>query len=318
MNIVVAFLAYNDSTAPYLVDFFKSLKPMLKEIDNRITILAGDNSDQGFSLNELQIKEYCQQLPYAYEYLHFESNLGFAAAYNRLIARAKDIGAEYFLMLNPDMIFDEGMLKLLLVKLKLKHDLGSVAPKVYHWNFAEKKKTRVIDSCGIVLKTGLRFSDLGQGQEDQGQYDNQSILGPSGAVALFRMSALDKIMEAGKYFDENFFMYKEDCDLAYRLAQANYGSCLVPEAIAYHDRSLTLKKGLRNRINDWRGRSKWLRSQSFIGQHQLFIKHWSSEGLLSRLYIILEIILYFIFSLLFANFLLKSYRVILRSPKFNK
>ncbi len=307
MTLAVSFLAFNNSSAPYLEDFLSSLEKTLRNLDFNVCILAGDNSSDDFRLNELQINEFFSDLPYHFEYIRFGKNLGFARAYNKLIRRAKDLKVEYFLMLNPDMIFDENLIATLFYELKAKPELASVCPKIFYWDFNKKMKTNILDSCGIILKTGLRFSDLGQGQEDLGYYDNSKILGPSGAAALFRMSALEKIKIAGQYFDERFFMYKEDCDLAYRLSNHGYTSMLVPQATAYHDRSLSLKKGLRARIIDWKSRSKWQRVWSFKGQHIIFIKHWSKENFFSKIIIILELVIYFIFSLLFANFLLKAY-----------
>lgn len=313
MILTVAFLAYNNSSAPYLADFLPSLGEALQQVNAQVNVLAGDNSDHDFKLNEIQISEYFANFSGRYEYLDFGENLGFAAAYNRLINRANDLGSEYFLMLNPDMIFDKNLITELLSALKLAPQAGSASPKIYYWDFVNKKKTMVIDSCGIVMKPGLRFSDLGQGEEDDGKYNRASILGPSGAAALFRVSALEKIKLGKQYFDENFFMYKEDCDLIYRLAKANYQSILAPRAIAYHDRSLSLKRGLRSRINDWQRRSKLTRYWSFKGQHLLYLKHWSSEGFISRLIIIVKSCLFFLFSLLFANFLLKTYKHIFKT-----
>lgn len=308
MTLAVSFLTYNNSSAPYLADFLPSLEIALAKIDVKLCLLVGDNSDQDFSANEIQVNSFCQNLPYGYEYLRFEKNLGFAKAYNLLISRAKALGVEYFLMLNPDMMLDDQMICTLLKTISNQPELSSVCPKIYYWDFEHKIKTNILDSCGIILKSGLRFFDLGQGQEDDGRYDHGEILGPSGAAALFRMSALEQIKTVNQYFDERFFMYKEDCDLAYRLAKVKYDSILVPSAIAYHDRSLALKRGLKERIIDWQRRSQLSRNWSFKGQHLLFLKHWSGESLFSRLLIIIEIVTYFIFSLLFANFLLKNYK----------
>lgn len=117
------------------------------------------------------------------------------------------------------------------------------------------------------MKPGLRFVDAGQGEPDKGQYDDINILGPSGAAAMYRLEALEKAEQNGQYFDELMFMYKEDCDLAYRLKLAGYKSKCAPDAIIYHDRTARAKgegnlKVFFNRGNKSQQIKKW----SFLNQ----------------------------------------------------
>ncbi len=123
---------------------------------------------------------------------------------------------------------------------------------------------------------------------------------------IVRTSAIEKV----GLLDERFFMYKEDCDLAYRLYLANFKTELVPTAIAYHDRSVSAKGGIIQTWQDWRHRNRQTRIWSFVNQHLLWAKHWRREGLGSQILIGLQIILLGIFSLIFAPFLLNSYRLI--------
>jgi GT2 family glycosyltransferase len=312
MKLALAFLCYNDSSAPYLEYFLSSVEKSKLANNLELVILAGDNSDQLFLKNEEIVNNYKRASNFEWHYLRFENNLGFAAAYNRLIKKAEELEIEYFLMLNPDMLIDEHMIKILLDDLVSRPEAVAVCPKIYSWDFNNNLKTNILDSCGIIMKAGLRFSDLGQGEEDRGLYDSSSIFGPSGAAALLRLSVLDKVQVNDCYFDENFFMYKEDCDLAYRLKKAGYHSYLSPSALAYHDRSLALKSKLKSRIQDWRYRSRVAKAWSFRGQHLLFFKYWRNETIYSQMLILAQIILYFFFSLLLANYLLKHY------PKFNQ
>jgi len=45
-----------------------------------------------------------------------------------------------------------------------------------------------------------------------------------------------KKLVRGEYFDEDFYSYKEDVDLAWRLRLAGWQACFVPQAVAYHYR----------------------------------------------------------------------------------
>ena len=90
----------------------------------------------------------------------------------------------------------------------------------------------------------------GQGERDEGQYNKtEEIFGVDGAAPLYRRTALENIKlpirikfaynshqnsHAYEYFDEDFFCYKEDVDLAWRLQLYGWKSVYEPRAIAYH------------------------------------------------------------------------------------
>lgn len=200
--------------------------------------------------------------------------------------------------------------------------LGSVAPKILRWDFFGHKKTKTIDSLGLVLKSGLKFIDFRQGMEDDGKEKGFEILGPSGAAGLFRLQALERIAEKhddnqdAQYFDERFFMYKEDCDLAYRLFLAGFGSRLVPEAIVYHDRTAAISgQGIKDFWRDRQSKSRQVRAWSFRNQHLIFLKYWKKQNFVNKIIITLKILFLLIFSLILEQFLLKEYICLLKLSK---
>ena len=88
------------------------------------------------------------------------------------------------------------------------------------------------------MRAGRRAIDIGQGSRDDSRFDGQrEVFGVSAAAALYRRSALDAVSSDGQAFDEAFFMYKEDVDLAWRLRRAGYAACVASEAVAYHGRT---------------------------------------------------------------------------------
>ncbi len=306
MKLVIGVLLYRQHSFPYLSKFLPSLEQasaFLSAADNRI--LIGDNSGQDEANRQFFTKQ-ANWVNKKLEFFDFKANLGFAKAYNLLINRAIDLGADYFLMINPDVLIDPLAIEKLLTVMEKNLSLASVSPKILHWDFENNKLSNFIDSGGIILRPGLIFKDLGQGVKDFGQFDQVKILGPSGAVALFRLTALIEVAENGQYFDEQFFMYKEDCDLIYRLSLKNWSSQLVPDSIFYHDRSVrggTWWAKLKTR----KKRSRQERTWSWRGQHHLFFKHWSKQTFFNKIMIALNIFKIFIFSLIFEQFLLKEY-----------
>lgn len=310
MKLSVGFITYNEATAKYLGDFLPSLKKALRFLnpaDCRVYVF--DNSDKTNLLNKQLL------LPHAdIEYFSQGHNLGFARAYNILIRQAIKDKAEFFLVINPDTIMNPDSIKLLVDALDNDGSLGSVAPKILRWDFIGKQRTNKIDSLGLVLKSGLGFADYKQGMPDNGEKTPLEILAPSGAAGLFRLSSLEKIAEKRlgsqefEYFDERFFMYKEDCDLAYRLYLAGFKSCLVPGAVVYHDRTATVSgKGISDFWQDRQSKSRKIRAWSFRNQHLIFLKYWKKQNFVNKIFIGIKLLILLLFSLILEQYLLKEY-----------
>ena len=147
--------------------------------------------------------------------------------------------------------------------------------------------------------------DAGQGESDKGQYDDINILGPSGAAAMYRLSALEKVKFNNQYFDELMFMYKEDCDLAYRLKLAGYKSKCVSDAIIYHDRTAQAKgEGNLEIAFNRRNKSRQVKKWSFLNQQIIYAKYWRKQDLYSKIAIIWRQVKTLVFILLFEQYLL--------------
>jgi GT2 family glycosyltransferase len=99
---------------------------------------------------------------------------------------------------------------------------------------------KTLDSTGIIMLREQRHLDRGADQPDTGQFDApEDVFGPSGAAALYRRKALDEVAVNGQFFDEDFFAYREDADLAWRCRLAGWTSIYVPTAVALHRRRVT-------------------------------------------------------------------------------
>lgn len=320
MKLTVAFISYNNNSYPYLSHFLPSLKEALKVSGLKdVSVLALDNSEENFVKNRDFILNFAKENKnFNLELIQSDINLGFAAAYNIMINRAKDEGSEYFLVINPDIILESDSIKLLVETLENNQDIAIVSPRLMFWDFKKLKKTNYIDSLGIGLKPAFHFFDICQGEkfiEKKKDYyikRAEAMLAAGGAAAMFRMSTLREMSEIrhGKmqYFDERFFMYKEDCDLAYRLHLAGVKSKLVIDSVFYHDRSAVAERNIFNFFAARKKKSKLAKIWSFRNQHLIFIKYFNSVSLAVKLKIVRKIISFFIFSLIFEKFLLKEYK----------
>lgn len=195
-------------------------------------------------------------------------NVGFASGMNQGICMSE---AEYILTLNPDVILEKDYLESCITALEHDKQLASASGKLLYYDFNKSKKTNVLDSTGLVMKKSRRVHDRGQGEKDNGQFDNKlNVWGVSAAAAFYRRSALNAVKDKHGFFDSRFFMYKEDVDLAWRLQKHGYKSFYTPKAVAYHRRgtgivspSSSILKKITSRKNT---KSKEMRIRSYQNQ----------------------------------------------------
>lgn len=150
-----------------------------------------------------------------------EENLGFAEGTNSGIRVAR---GDLILTLNNDTKVDKNFIKHLTKPMFAHADVGMCASKML---LPDGK----INSTGICISRSGAAWDRGMFDPDSGQYNQQEeIFGPCAGAALYRKKMLDEI----GLFDEDFFLYMEDVDLAFRGRLAGWKCVYVPEAKVYH------------------------------------------------------------------------------------
>jgi GT2 family glycosyltransferase len=99
----------------------------------------------------------------------------------------------------------------------------------------------VIDSVGITIDPGISAINAGQGETDAGQFETpRPIFGATASAALYTREALDAVFSAhGMCFDEDFFAYQEDVDLAFRMRLLGFTAWYVPGPPVLHVHSAT-------------------------------------------------------------------------------
>ena len=160
-------------------------------------------------------------------------NVGYAAASNRCLewlAQAHP-GLEFVLLLNADVELEPDFASALLSEMR------EVPEAVLGTGKLLRDDARTLDSTGIVLPRNRRPRDRGSEQRDAGQYDRvEFVWGVSGAALMLRLDCLGELALEGEVFDEDFFMYHEDTDLAWRAQNLGMRALYVPTARAIHQR----------------------------------------------------------------------------------
>ncbi len=174
-------------------------------------------------------------------------NIGFAAANNLAIAST---GAPWVGLLNNDTVPESGWLAALLAMAREDDRIGSVASRML---FVDDHGT--INSAGIAVDpAGIAWDRLGGAPAAVGDAPAE-VFGASAGAALFRRAALEDVAEGPpgqrrEVFDERFFMYLEDVDLAWRLRLRRWRSVYAPGARVLHQGSATAVEGspFKNRL----------------------------------------------------------------------
>ncbi len=170
--------------------------------------------------------------------IYNETNIGFAAAQNQAARLAQ---GEWLLSLNPDVVLKPDFVAKAVEAGNVDPTIGVVCGKLLRWMPNENPEfSQIIDSTGIYFLPNLRHLDRGAGEPDHGQFQRiEYVFGATGAAALYRRSMVDNVSVNGEFFDEQFFAYREDADLAWRAQLMGWRCLYTPEAVGWHVRRVT-------------------------------------------------------------------------------
>jgi hypothetical protein len=231
---------------------FKNDKDVLKkaidsflETNLKVYLYVIDNSPTN------KLKDVCVRRNV--EYIFSNKNLGFGAGHN--IAIRKMAGrTRYTLILNPDVYFNKGTIEKLFSFMEENKEVGFVMPKVLYPDGSLQYLCRLLPNPYDILIRKINFRFLNplinsrKIRNELRLFDyNKPMDVPylSGCFMFIKTEAFERI----GIFDERFFIYFEDVDLARRIHKL-YRTVYYPEAIIYHnyergsDKDLVLLKQL--------------------------------------------------------------------------
>jgi len=214
---VVSVVLVTWNSAPYLR---RCLDGIARQTHSTVELIAVDNASHDDSASIVERA--------GFRVIRNETNRGFSAAVNQAIAIAR---GSFVLLVNPDCFLEPEYISRVLTAF-VDERVGSATGKLMRAKGFDIEPTNEIDSMGIrMTRTGRHF--------DIQVPTAREIFGVSGAAAMFRRSFLRDVAIDGEIFDEDFFAYREDADLAWRGQLFGWLSLCVPDAIGYHVRRVT-------------------------------------------------------------------------------
>ena len=276
MKLAVIIIHYN--TSGDLAKCLASLKACAPAAEHRVVVVDNASVDPG--LEEVH-RDYPDCL-----WIFNRENVGYARGCNRGIAQVE---ANYYLILNPDIVVQPGALDRLLAFADAHPRAGMVGPQLLNTDGS------IQDSCRrfYTLKTLLlRRTVLGRIFPDNRSvplhlmqdFDHKSsrpVDWVLGGCLLVRRSAMERVGP----MDERFFLYFEDVDWCFRMWQAGFEVQYTPDArFEHHHR----RDSARGRFN----KSFWLHLGSLIsfyekwGMFVWLMKKWRDPLLVFLLWMV--------------------------------
>ncbi|MBP3225706.1 MAG: glycosyltransferase family 2 protein, partial [Methanobrevibacter sp.] len=156
-----------------------------------------------------------------------KENLGFSPAVNQGILKAKH---DLIFSINNDTEIKKGSIKALADLISSSDDIFSVQAKMLQYTNKE-----LIDDVGDEYNLLAWTKKTGENHHSDEYSEVMDIFSSCAGAAMYKKPVLNEI----GLFDDNFFAYMEDVDLAIRSKINGYRNLLCPDAIVYHIGSAT-------------------------------------------------------------------------------
>lgn len=237
----VSIIIVNWNAGKYLQETIESLEQQTKEINYEV-IIVDNNSDK----NEESFKyiENVLDRKNNFRIIQSNENLGFAKANNMAMKITK---GRNFLILNPDVIFHNNVVKILSNYLDENTNVGMVGPKVLNPDGSFQQpclrgkpypKDTLFHLIGLAKAFPKKefFNGYALWHLDREQIQNCWAL--SGCCMMVKKSLFEQI--GG--MDEQFFMYQEETDWGIRTKEIEKEIVYNPNAVVTHIGGVTTKK----------------------------------------------------------------------------
>jgi len=269
-------LAHNNFVSATIVTYNSSryiercLESVLEQRYPRLEVIVIDNHSSDGARQVLErFEDRCR-------IVYNDRNIGFAAAQNQAIRISR---GHWILTLNPDVLLLPDFIWAMVDAGESDPEAGSVCGKLLTMSPTfEISAAPAVDSTGIYFNPMLRHLDRGSRETDNGHYRNREyVFGASAAAALYRRTMIEDISLDGEFFDSDFFVYREDADVAWRAQLMGWRCLYTPHARGYHVRKVLPgnRRALPSEINMHSVKNRFLMRIKNITP-DLYRRHWFS------------------------------------------
>jgi len=216
-KICIVIVNYNSSEDT--ISLLKQLRKVKGGGEKKIYIIDSCSTENAREIIEPELRE-------EENFIQAEENLGYGACCNIGIRKGLEWGAEYFVVLNPDIDVDEEFLIRLLIALQAQKKTGIACPLTL------SKSGKKIQSLGgnISLWTGRAKRRFYNKEIESLKSDFEYVDFPEGNAVAFKR----EFFEDAGLFHEKFFLYYEDVEIGLRAKREYWKIVAIPKSRVFH------------------------------------------------------------------------------------
>ena len=243
----ISFIIVNWNTRDLLQNCLDSIIKTAESLTYEIIVVDNASTDGSA---EMLVEKYPQVRMIANR-----ENRGFGAANNQGFAVMK---GKYALLINTDAVLTNGAARKLWAFAEATPDAAIVCGQLLNADGSKQNSVAAFPTWLILAANTSLLEYLFPVKYPSKRYEHASPLevdSAIGACMLIRKKALDNVA----FFDERYFFFFEETDLAYAMRRAGWRVYQVPDALIYHLQGQSIGRNVRSRIEFYRSRYQFLR-----------------------------------------------------------
>lgn len=202
-----------------IVDTLDAITDQDVEFEYEIIVADNNSSDNTVST----VRDSFPQV----RVVEFEKNWGASIGYNKALS---ETNGEYVAYLNPDTTVHRDWLQTLLEGMRCANADAAMSsvfePGDYQYEQLDREGTHEVMKVKDVAATGYVYNG-----EHENAHRPVRTLHLAGNSMLFRRDVFDELPHP---FEEAFFLFADDIDIALRLNVLGMKTVMVPDAVVYH------------------------------------------------------------------------------------
>lgn len=243
----ISFVIVNWNTKDLLRGCLDSIAKTVGSLSHEIIVVDNASSDGSA---DMLAREYP-----SVQVIANSKNRGFGAANNQAFAVMK---GKYALLINTDAVLTEGAVEKLWRFAEAHPRAAIVCGQLLNADGSKQNSIAAFPTLlSLCLNTSL-LEYLFPGRYPSKRYEYREPLeieSAIGACMMVRGQALTEV----SYFDERYFFFFEETDLAFAMKQAGWSVYQVPDAHIYHFQGQSIGHNTQSRIEFYRSRYQFLR-----------------------------------------------------------
>jgi hypothetical protein len=264
-------------------DLLKNCLNSVYQTINNLTfeIIVVDNASSDGSVEMLE-RDFPQVIK-----ISNQTNRGFGAANNQALAVMK---GKYALLLNTDTLLTPHAVDKLWAFCEAESSAAIVCGQLLNADGSKQNSMASFPSLLTLATNTSLLEYLFPKQFPSKRYKHDKPIAVDSAIGACMMVRKKALEEAG-VFDERYFFFFEETDLAYTMHLAGWETYHIPDAYIYHLQGQSIGNNARSRIEFYRSRYQFLRkwhslSYYFFASGVIFVRlliNWSASGVITAI-----------------------------------